>query len=312
MRISLMTALLAFATAVTAWAQQPLDLTGTWVATKDLPVGVGQAPSAVFGERFALRHEDGQLVLLRPVRGRTTAMMTMLPMDGREIIVANPGRTCFGESAQVLSTVWLKDALRYTIVGSVPPGGRTPSPVNLPYTFRKLSPDSLLVQSTMRNPSGPEPLAVGTVYQRSTDTLTADPPAPPPVAPATIAQIAWLTGDWLGGTGPNSVEERWSPGNGGAMIASSRTVRNDVMTEFEFLCIAERGGTLVYTAMPNGGTKTDFTLTGIDATSATFENPDHNFPTKIRYALRPDGSLEAVVSGTGNAKPITFVFKRKS
>jgi hypothetical protein len=96
------------------------------------------------------------------------------------------------------------------------------------------------------------------------------------------------------------------------MIASSRTVRNDVMTEFEFLCIAERGGTLVYTAMPNGGTKTDFTLTGIDATSATFENPDHNFPTKIRYALRPDGSLEAVVSGTGNAKPITFVFKRKS
>ena len=79
------------------------------------------------------------------------------------------------------------------------------------------------------------------------------------------------------------------------MLAVSRTLRDGLMSAFEFLCIVERDGGLVYTAMPNGRTPaTDFTLTKIDDTSATFENPAHDFPKMIRYTKRPDGSLEAV------------------
>ena len=64
--------------------------------------------------------------------------------------------------------------------------------------------------------------------------------------------------------------------------------------------------------MPNGRTPaTDFTLTKIDESSATFENPAHDFPKMIRYSKRPDGSLEAVVSGAGGEKPQTFVFRRQ-
>ena len=64
--------------------------------------------------------------------------------------------------------------------------------------------------------------------------------------------------------------------------------------------------------MPNGRSPaTDFTLTKIDATSAIFENPAHDFPKVIRYMLRPDGSLEAAISGAGGEKPQTFVFKRQ-
>ena len=83
------------------------------------------------------------------------------------------------------------------------------------------------------------------------------------------------------------------------------------MTAFEFLCISERDGTLVYTAMPNAGTATDFTLTKIDADSATFENPTHDYPKLIRYAKRPDGGLDASISGGGTSKPTVFSFKRK-
>ena len=87
-------------------------------------------------------------------------------------------------------------------------------------------------------------------------------------------------------------------------------MRGDVMTEFEFVCISERQGTLVYTAMPNAGPATDFTLTRIDADSATFENPAHDFPKMIRYVNKPDGAMEVAVSGDPNSQPIIFSFKR--
>ena len=83
------------------------------------------------------------------------------------------------------------------------------------------------------------------------------------------------------------------------------------MTAFEFLCISEREGTLVYTAMPNAGAATDLTLTKIDADSATFENPAHDFPKMIRYAKRADGGMDASISGGGTSKPTVFSFKRK-
>jgi hypothetical protein len=43
-------------------------------------------------------------------------------------------------------------------------------------------------------------------------------------------------------------------------------------------------------------------LTAIDDSSATFENPSHDFPKMIRYALKPDGTLEATISGWHGAE----------
>ena len=98
------------------------------------------------------------------------------------------------------------------------------------------------------------------------------------------------------------------------MHAVSRTLRGGTsLNAFEFLCIAERAGGLVYTALPNARTPaTDFFLTAIDATSATFENPAHDFPKKIRYALREDGTLEAVVSGEAGQRGFTLTFKKQN
>ena len=96
------------------------------------------------------------------------------------------------------------------------------------------------------------------------------------------------------------------------MLAVARSLRGGIMTSFEFLCIVERGGGLVYTAMPNGRQPpTDFTLTAIDERSATFENPAHDFPKKISYTRKADGSLEAVTSGDATERSQTFVFRKQ-
>ena len=107
------------------------------------------------------------------------------------------------------------------------------------------------------------------------------------------------------------VEQRWTTAASGSMIGTGRTLRKGEMVEFEFLCIVERGGTLVYQAMPGGRMPaTDFTLSAIEPASVTFENPAHDFPKRIRYSLQPDGTLEAVTSGAPGSKSFTFRFKR--
>ena len=311
--LALLGALLTAGAATVSLQQQQPNLSGTWVATKDTPTTVGAAPSAVFGERFALRLEGTNLALIRPIRGRATAFTAVFPLDGTETTVLSIGRPCLGQSGQVITMAWEGDVLRYSIVATIAPGATTPTraPAPFHYRFRPLSADTLVLETTMRDSPTAEPRAVGTIYRRSTDSLTEEAPAGPPVAPAKIGQVAWISGDWTGAMGTSTVEERWSPGNGGAMIGTSRTVRGDVMTEFEFLCLFERNGTLVYAAMPNGGAQTEFTLTKIDSESATFENPTHNFPKMIRYAKRPDGGMDATISGAPASKPTTFSFKRK-
>jgi uncharacterized protein DUF6265 len=131
-------------------------------------------------------------------------------------------------------------------------------------------------------------------------------------ARATIADLGWLAGDWAGTQGRATIEERWTPAAGGAMLAVSRTIKDDRLAAFEYLRIVERDRGLVYIAQPNGRPPTEFVLTAMTADSATFENPAHDFPKMIRYTRRPDGSLEARVSGAGGERPQTFVFTQKS
>ena len=95
------------------------------------------------------------------------------------------------------------------------------------------------------------------------------------------------------------------------MLAVSRTLKGDRMTGFEFLRIVERNGGLVYIAQPGGRPPTEFVLTRISAESATFENPAHDFPKMIRYAKRPDGTLEARVSDGTDANAEVYVFMRQ-
>jgi hypothetical protein len=186
--------------------------------------------------------------------------------------------------------------------------------MNIKRLLRLDTPDTLIVEGTT-SVAG-QPRQVGTVYRRSTEAL---PPLaatlPATRASASIADVAWVGGTWLSEPGTATApttEERWTPPAGGAMLAISRTTRGTSMTAFEFLCIVERDGSLVYRAMPNGrAPATEFVLTQLTADSATFENPSHDYPKVIKYSQRGDASLETMISGAANQRTVTVVLKKQ-
>ena len=56
--------------------------------------------------------------------------------------------------------------------------------------------------------------------------------------------------------------------------------------------------------MPNGRQPaTDFTLTKIEETALTFENPAHDFPQRDIYRKVRNDSLRARIEGTQNGRP---------
>jgi len=292
----------------TAAADQQSNLTGTWVATKDTPSAIGMAPSPVFGERLALAVSAEAVVLTRPVRGNANSSVLTLPMNGTEVVAVQTGRQCFGDSVQTNLVTRQGAGFDFVIATNTAPGAAM-TKLGTTYKFRPEG-DTLVVESTLRGASGPK--QVGTVYRRTTDALP--PPLKGPnvaVATATIDAFGWLAGDWVGTVGGNNVEERWTTAAGGAMIGTSRSTRGSAMVEFEYLCIAQRAGGLVYTAMPNGGGMTDFLSTKVTADSVTFENPDHDFPRSIVYTKNADGGVDVVVSGAPGQRALTYSFKKK-
>ena len=283
------------------------DMSGTWAATKQAPATGKASPEPLLGQQIGLQQDGDKLTLVRWLRD--TPIAVTYPLDGNEVRSRVPGGLCMGDAESVEAATREGNAITLTVVGRVPPGGGPMVKSSVKRTLRFDDPDTLVVEGTIRDEATKEPRAAATVYRRSSSTLPAVPPPTRANTAATISQLAWLSGVWIGSSGS---DERWTTAAGGSMLAIGRTMRDGVMGEFEFLCIAERNGGLVYQAMPNGRSPaTDFTLTRIDSRSATFENPAHDFPKAIRYTLKPDDTLEAVVSSGPNERGLTFTFKRE-
>ena len=145
-----------------------------------------------------------------------------------------------------------------------------------------------------------------------TQTAGANPNAG---AGGTIADLAWIAGDWQTDPSGRAVsEEHWTRPAGGSMIGVSRTLVGDRTASFEFLRIEVRGESIFYVASPKGRCPaTDFKLTRLSGQEAVFENPEHDFPQRVIYRLARSGSLKARIEGTtsdGKAKGIDFPMGR--
>ncbi len=162
-------------------------------------------------------------------------------------------------------------------------------------------------------------LLVRVAHDRSTDTGAvglyrhAEDIAMPTPAKGAIGDLAWLAGAWVGTRSSGaSIEERWSPPLGGAMLAVSRSVNTSgKMFAFEYLRIVEREGGLVYIAQPGGAKATEFVLTELSPTRAVFENPRHDSPKRIVYELSGEGGLTATIGQTKGGTPRRFEFQRE-
>jgi uncharacterized protein DUF6265 len=128
----------------------------------------------------------------------------------------------------------------------------------------------------------------------------------------TVADLAWISGDWQTAPGGRAqIEEHWTKVAGGSMMGMSRTVAGDKTVEFEYLRIEQRADGVYYVAHPKARCPgTDFKLTNSSANLAVFENPQHDFPKRIIYRKTGDDSLMASIDGGEGSKAMSFEFRR--
>ena len=130
--------------------------------------------------------------------------------------------------------------------------------------------------------------------------------------PVRLEQLAWLAGCWEGGSGDQRREELWTQLAGDTMLGVGRLVRSGKTVEYEFMRLHVQEGTVVFTAKPSGQAEDSFQLVSWKDGVATFENPAHDFPQRILYQRREDGSLLARIEGTdqGQKRGVDFPFGR--
>ncbi len=125
-----------------------------------------------------------------------------------------------------------------------------------------------------------------------------------------IVELAWLTGSWTGGEGGMQTEEHWIAPQGGMMLGVNRTTRGTKGT-FEFLRIQQKGNSLSYFASPGGRPPVEFKLKELSGKTVVFENPDHDFPQRIRYQ-RQDDQLSVKIEGEdqGQIRSTSWTWQR--
>lgn len=122
-------------------------------------------------------------------------------------------------------------------------------------------------------------------------------PAAEPAPGHDLNDLSWIAGRWAGPSGNLEMEELWMEPKGGLMLGLHRDVAGGVARSFEFLRIESTPEGIFYRSSPNGAPVTSFKLVRLEARRVVFENPTHDFPTRILYWLTADGRLHARIEG---------------
>jgi hypothetical protein len=120
-------------------------------------------------------------------------------------------------------------------------------------------------------------------------------------AAADLQQLSWLAGCWRSAAG--DLTEQWMGPSGGSMLGMNRTVADGKTVAWEFMRIVQdESGAIRFIALPSGQQEAVFTLVKQSEREAVFEDPQHDFPQRVIYRRREDGSLIGRIEGTKNGK----------
>ena len=144
---------------------------------------------------------------------------------------------------------------------------------------------------------------VSALLAMSSAVLAAEP-QPAPSLPA------WLSGGWSMQSDDGSwSEEWWTPPRAGVMMGAGRSGKGDGLQWWEHTRIEASGDKVSFCALPKGQKGACFTATKTSANEIVFENPAHDFPTRVAYRRSGD-QLFAEINGPGGANPQRWTFKR--
>lgn len=111
---------------------------------------------------------------------------------------------------------------------------------------------------------------------------------------------AFLSGSWYGKVEGIHMEEHWTTAAGDRMVGMHRDLKPNGKSDFEFLRIERREGTLAYVSMPGARPETVFPLKSRTLDRIVFENPTHDFPQRIIYWMdgpRLCARIEGIMNG---------------
>lgn len=139
-----------------------------------------------------------------------------------------------------------------------------------------------------------------------------------------LNQALWLLGIWQDSPkikSPVEVErtftEIWKKSDDSTWNGESFVISYKDTVFYESIELQERDNHLYYIVSvknQNEEAPVSFKLTSIDSTLIVFENPAHDFPSKITYTKIGNDSLYAEISGLtkGQERKVGFPFKKRN
>ncbi|KZN30030.1 hypothetical protein N480_03540 [Pseudoalteromonas luteoviolacea S2607] len=129
----------------------------------------------------------------------------------------------------------------------------------------------------------------------------------------TVKSLAWLAGNWNSSNDKHRFNESWQQISDATFegLGSTYSIEKKKIVSSESLRLVEMAGEVFYLAkVASNNLPIAFKLTSCTADSAIFENPQHDFPKKLRYQLTKDKNMTVFVSGdNGKGFAINFVGK---
>ncbi len=125
-----------------------------------------------------------------------------------------------------------------------------------------------------------------------------------------LNELEWILGDWIQTDGFKTTTETWKKENDFLFIGRGMSYdEGDTSKAFiEKIRLESRANGIFYVAHPAQNiSPTGFLMTAWDKTMAKFENPEHDFPSLIRY-IRSDDTLNVEVKDQDN-KGFELIFK---
>jgi hypothetical protein len=115
--------------------------------------------------------------------------------------------------------------------------------------------------------------------------------------PFTLQDVAFLSGCWSGRTGATELREQWSEAAGGAMLGTTRFLRDGAVVDWEFGRIVEAGDGVTLWPHPRGVVSEHGFRLVQSGVESVFENLEHDFPVRIIYVREGADALRVRIEG---------------
>jgi hypothetical protein len=152
---------------------------------------------------------------------------------------------------------------------------------------------------------------VTAVAQQPTPDSSASAAAKPPVKPdVDFSKFKFMAGCWQGQLDKDtSLEEIWTTPSENLVLATTRYLKKDLATGYEFTRIQATDSGVVFAAASDGKPENVYLLKTLADEYVLFENEGKSFPNRIMYRLASDGSL--IPRNEGNEAPSVELRMRK-